>query len=229
MTRLRFSGIKIPLSQSPFKCRPADQKALWVRGWGRAASWSRLLPFSSSELLRAKLRITPAHARSLVNHRRESFAWNQLKAGMVSSVIFCLMLFVSLSYGTEYSETVALHNRYKAHWKFDNETAMFYFKVEVKATGWIAFGVSRLLFPPSTSLQWNRHSMEKYDIIVGGISNGTAYYKVSVIQVLRFTVTSHQSIRHPSYRPLKKLHRLSKKLDRPPKRLDRPHMKCNTK
>ena len=124
------------------------------------------------------------------------------------------MLFVSLSYGTEYSETVALHNRYKAHWKFDNETAMFYFKVEVKATGWIAFGVSRLLFPPSTSLQWNRHSMEKYDIIVGGVSNGTGYYKVSVIQVLRFTVTQN---------------RLSKKLDRPPKRLDRPHMKCNTK
>ena len=61
-----------------------------------------------------------------------------------------------------------------------NETEMFYFKVEVKATGWIGFGISRLLWPRNEDLQWNRNSMLYYDVIVGGMSeNKTQYYKVS--------------------------------------------------
>lgn len=62
-----------------------------------------------------------------------------------------------------------------------NETEMFYFKVEVKATGWIGFGISRLLWPRSERLQWNRNSMLYYDVIVGGMTeNKTQYFKVSL-------------------------------------------------
>jgi len=58
---------------------------------------------------------------------------------------------------------------------------MFYFKVEVIATGWIGFGISKLLWPKEESLQWNRHSMQDYDVIVGGMfDNNTHYYKVSL-------------------------------------------------
>ena len=69
---------------------------------------------------------------------------------------------------------------YTAHWNYDNETEKFFFKVEVKnVSGWIAFGVSRLLFPNDND-QWNRRMMEYYDILVGGIydDNKTNYYKV---------------------------------------------------
>jgi len=66
-----------------------------------------------------------------------------------------------------------------AHWTFDNETKFFYFKVEVNATGWVAFGVSRLMYPTNPDLQWNFNAMEYYDVIVGGVlsRNNTKYFK----------------------------------------------------
>ena len=101
---------------------------------------------------------------------------------MVWRIFYFLCFLVSSSYAIEYSNSTSLHgDNYKAHWKFDNETEMFYFKVEVNTTGWVAFGVSRLLFPANPDLQWNLHAMEYYDVIVGGMfPNKTAYYKVSV-------------------------------------------------
>ena len=102
-------------------------------------------------------------------------------AGMCSFSC-CVLLFVSSVRGIDYSHTESLDGTaYKAHWKFDNETETFYFKVEVNTTGWVGFGVSRLLLPQIEGLQWNRNSMDHYDVIVGGVDdNGTKYYKVSI-------------------------------------------------
>lgn len=101
--------------------------------------------------------------------------------GMGSFIIF-LLLFVSSVNGIEYSHTELLDcEAYKAHWRFNNETATFYFKVEVNATGWLGFGVSKLLFPPFEGLEWNRNSMDHYDVIVGGVDSGTEYYKASIV------------------------------------------------
>lgn len=102
-------------------------------------------------------------------------------AGMCS-FICCVLLFVSSVRGIDYSHTELLDGTaYKVHWMFDNETETFYFKVEVNTTGWVGFGVSQLLFPPKEGLDWNRKSMEHYDVIVGGVGeNGTKYYKVSI-------------------------------------------------
>lgn len=94
---------------------------------------------------------------------------------------FSLSLFVALCCAVEYPNTLPLQrDKYTAHWNYDNETEKFFFKVEVKnVSGWIAFGVSRLLFPNDAD-QWNRRMMEYYDILVGGIydDNKTNYYKV---------------------------------------------------
>lgn len=101
--------------------------------------------------------------------------------GMGSFIIF-LLLFVSSVNGIEYSHTELLDGEaYKAHWRFNNETAIFYFKVEVNASGWLGFGVSKLLFPPFEGLEWNRKSMDHYDVIVGGVDSGTEYYKASIV------------------------------------------------
>ena len=95
---------------------------------------------------------------------------------------FSLSLFVALCCAVEYPNTLPLQrDKYTAHWNYDNETEKFFFKVEVKnVSGWIAFGVSRLLFPNEADGQWNRRMMEYYDILVGGIydDNKTNYYKV---------------------------------------------------
>lgn len=96
--------------------------------------------------------------------------------------ICSLLLFVPCSYGIEYSNFTSFSGgHYTVRWKFDNKTEMFYFKVEVNATGWIGFGISRLLWPGDEDLQWNRNSMQYYDVIVGGVyDNGTSYYEVSL-------------------------------------------------
>jgi len=77
---------------------------------------------------------------------------------------------------------------YKVHWTFNNETKTFYFKVEVNATGWVAFGVSRLMYPTNPYLQWNFHAMEYYDVIVGGVFSGNSakYFKVRVLLLKGF-------------------------------------------
>ena len=100
---------------------------------------------------------------------------------MSFSILVILCLFVSLCHGIEYPNSLSLRGeKYKAHWKFDNETEMFYFKVEVmNVSGWVAFGVSRLLYPSDPEQEWNFNSMQYYDVIVGGVyDNRSSYYKV---------------------------------------------------
>ena len=96
--------------------------------------------------------------------------------------ICSLLLVLPCSYGIEYSNFSSFNGGdYTVRWKFVNETETFYFKVEVNATGWIGFGISRLLWPRNESLQWNRHSMLYYDVIVGGLyDNNTQYHKVGL-------------------------------------------------
>ena len=96
--------------------------------------------------------------------------------------ICSLLLFLPCSYGIEFSNFTSFNGgNYNVTWKFENETETFYFKVEVNATGWIGFGISRLLFPRDENLLWNTRSMQFYDVIVGGIyDNGTRYSKVSL-------------------------------------------------
>ena len=100
---------------------------------------------------------------------------------MSSSVAFSLSFFVALCCAVKYPYNLSLQqDNYAAYWDYDNETEKFFFKVEVKSvSGWIAFGVSRLLFPTEADRQWNFKMMEYYDILVGGIhDNGTNYFKV---------------------------------------------------
>ena len=104
-------------------------------------------------------------------------------------VIFCFGLFVSSSYSINYMNSLSFHGgNYKVHWTFNNETKTFYFKVEVNATGWVAFGVSRLMYPTNPYLQWNFHAMEYYDVIVGGVFSGNSakYFKVRVLLLKGF-------------------------------------------
>ena len=108
------------------------------------------------------------------------------KMFLPASICTCsLWLFLSCSFAMpsdiEYTNfTSFADGKYTARWKFHNETEIFYFKVEVKATGWVGFGISRLLWPSNERLQWNRRSMRYYDVIVGGVfGNGTEYHKVS--------------------------------------------------
>lgn len=107
----------------------------------------------------------------------------QIAASMYGILRICsLLLVLPCCYGIEYSHFSSFNGgNYTVGWKFVNETEMFYFKVEVNATGWIGFGISRLLWPRSENLQWNRNSMLYYDVIVGGMTeNKTQYFKVSL-------------------------------------------------
>ena len=100
---------------------------------------------------------------------------------MSFSVAFSLSFFVALCCAGKYPYNLSLQkDKYTASWNYDNETEKFSFKVKVKnVSGWIAFGVSRLLFPTEADRQWNFKMMEYYDILVGGIhDNGTNYFKV---------------------------------------------------
>ncbi|XP_029203462.2 DBH-like monooxygenase protein 2 homolog [Acropora millepora] len=99
---------------------------------------------------------------------------------MSSSLAFCFSFMVTLCCAVEYPYNLSLQqDKYTAYWNYDNETDKFFFKVEVKnVSGWIAFGVSRLLFPADPDRQWNFNMMEYYDILVGGIyDNRTNYFK----------------------------------------------------
>ena len=71
---------------------------------------------------------------------------------------------------------------YVVDWEYENNTETFYFKVRVKATGWIGFGVSRLLWPDNETLAWNYNSMQYYDVLVGGVDgSGKMYFKVKFL------------------------------------------------
>ena len=62
---------------------------------------------------------------------------------------------------------VKINDKYRLHWKYDKTSDMFYFTVVVKATGWIAFGVSNRV-----------GGMNGYDVMVGGVYNNRGYFGV---------------------------------------------------
>ena len=62
---------------------------------------------------------------------------------------------------------VKINDKYRLHWKYDKASDMFYFTVVVKATGWIAFGVSNRV-----------GGMNGYDVMVGGVYNNRGYFGV---------------------------------------------------
>ncbi|XP_022789806.1 putative DBH-like monooxygenase protein 2 [Stylophora pistillata] len=90
-----------------------------------------------------------------------------------------LWLFASSSSSIVYSKNENLNEgSYLVDWEYENNTETFYFKVRVKATGWIGFGVSRLLWPDNEILAWNYNSMRYYDVLVGGVDgSGNMYFK----------------------------------------------------
>lgn len=90
-----------------------------------------------------------------------------------------LCFFASSSSGIVYSNKETLNEgNYSVDWEYENNTETFYFKVRVKATGWIGFGVSRLLWPDNETLKWNYNSMQYYDVLVGGVNgSGKVYFK----------------------------------------------------
>jgi hypothetical protein len=54
-----------------------------------------------------------------------------------------------------------------ATWTMDNKAHLLTFTLDVKTTGWIAFGIS------------NNDSMEGADLVVGGVwTNGSVYFTV---------------------------------------------------
>ncbi len=65
-----------------------------------------------------------------------------------------------------------LDDNYRLYWAYDKNTDMFYFTVVVKATGWVAFGVSNE-FPTN---------MKGYDVMIGGVmdSNNMGYVGVRI-------------------------------------------------
>ncbi|RMX43739.1 hypothetical protein pdam_00006364 [Pocillopora damicornis] len=98
---------------------------------------------------------------------------------MFLPLICSLWLFATSSSGIEYSNnSLCKDENYEVHWRFENNTETFYFKVRAKATGWIGFGVSRLLWPENETLRWNMYSMRHYDVLVGGVDDsGKKYFK----------------------------------------------------
>lgn len=98
---------------------------------------------------------------------------------MFLPLLCSLCFFASSSSGIVYSNKETLNEgNYSVDWEYENNTETFYFKVRVKATGWIGFGVSRLLWPDNETLKWNYNSMQYYDVLVGGVNgSGKVYFK----------------------------------------------------
>ena len=64
---------------------------------------------------------------------------------------------------------VSLNNgNYNASWMFNSSMDTLHFMVEVRATGWVGFGVAAEA----------PNNMIGYDVAVGGVINGTGYLKV---------------------------------------------------
>lgn len=60
---------------------------------------------------------------------------------------------------------VNISDNYRLYWKYDKNMDMFYFKIVVKAEGWVAFGVSN-----------NVGGMKGYDVMIGGVRTGGTGY-----------------------------------------------------
>ena len=59
--------------------------------------------------------------------------------------------------------------KYNVSWMFDSSTDTLHFMVQVRATGWIGFGVATQA----------PNSMVGYDVAVGGVLSGSGYLKVT--------------------------------------------------
>ena len=69
-----------------------------------------------------------------------------------------------------FANFVSLDNgKYNASWMFNSSTDTLHFMVEVRATGWVGFGVATNA--PT--------SMVGYDVAVGGVLSGLGYLKVT--------------------------------------------------
>ena len=109
------------------------------------------------------------------------FYW-QLK-----SLVQCLSFLWKFSYGkhvhlreaenfnlfliapVDFVNSVSFNNgNYNVSWMFNSSTDTLHFMVQVRTTGWIGFGVAQTPF-----------NMLGYDVVVGGVSNGSGYLKVN--------------------------------------------------
>ena len=75
----------------------------------------------------------------------------------------------------DFVNSVSFNNgNYNASWMFNSSTDTLHFMVEVRATGWIGFGVATKA--PT--------GMLGYDVAVGGVHNGSGYLKVNDYKTL---------------------------------------------
>ena len=58
--------------------------------------------------------------------------------------------------------------KFNVSWMFNSSMDTLHFMVEVRATGWIGFGVATTV----------GNGMDGYDVAVGGVSAGTGYIQV---------------------------------------------------
>ena len=85
---------------------------------------------------------------------------------------------ISCSGAVQFTNFTSLNNgSYNVSWFFDNSSSMFYFKTEVRAVGWVGFGITKL---KQTEQAWSRNTMDQYDVAIGGMKNGTAYLWVGL-------------------------------------------------
>ena len=84
------------------------------------------------------------------------------------SVLLVLAVFLSESKGDPmagYKTETYDSGNYKVMWKYDMIMDRFYFKVMVKAMGWVGFGVSN-----------EKGGMKGYDVMLGGVRNDNDTY-----------------------------------------------------
>ena len=68
------------------------------------------------------------------------------------------------------------NNNYNVSWMFNSSMDTLHFMVEVRATGWIGFGVATQA----------PNNMDGYDVAVGGVSGGVGYLQVNCLRICWF-------------------------------------------
>lgn len=63
------------------------------------------------------------------------------------------------------------NGNYNVSWMFNSSMDSLHFTVEVRATGWVGFGVATQA----------PNNMTYYDVAVGGVVNGSGYLKVNCL------------------------------------------------
>ncbi|XP_078365473.1 uncharacterized protein LOC144649765 [Oculina patagonica] len=82
--------------------------------------------------------------------------------------VLLLVVFVSPVQAWHFPDFRSYDNgNYNMSWKINRTSDRLYFKVEVKATGWVEFGLAKNVTT----------NMTVYDVAVGGVNNGTCYLK----------------------------------------------------